>query len=202
LHILIIFNGLAGFGLIVDAEEEAKEEMKAELPVPSDHKEFLQQIQFVQHSIGIIAHGIVELKQISSSLIMTAIASKEQLYSQQFKEAILRTNTTVGDTRKLIKSIQSETVKLESNPKINQTVIRLRKNMLCTVSHRFVQEIQVYQQFQTQAEAELKKKITRQLKLINSEITEDQINEALMKGESSEKFIKDEILRVSKVSFY
>jgi t-SNARE complex subunit (syntaxin) len=74
--------------------------------------------------------------------------------------------------------------------------------MLCTVSQRFVQEIQVYQQFQNQAEAELKKKITRQIKLINSEITEDQINEALMKGESSEKFIKDEILRVSKVNFY
>jgi t-SNARE complex subunit (syntaxin) len=202
LRILITFNGLAGFGLIVDDEEETKEEVKVELPVSSDHKVFLQQIEFIQHNISIISRGIIELKQISSSLIMTAIASKEQLYSQQFKEAILRTNTIVGNTRKLIKCIQAETFVMESNRKINQTVIRLRKNMLCTVSQRFVQEIQVYQQFQNQAEAELKKKITRQIKLINSEITEDQINEALMKGESSEKFIKDEILRVSKVNFY
>jgi hypothetical protein len=86
LRILITFNGLAGFGLIVDDEEETKEEVKVELPVSSDHKVFLQQIEFIQHNISIISRGIIELKQFSSRQKSNFIhSSSRKPFSEQIQ---------------------------------------------------------------------------------------------------------------------
>jgi t-SNARE complex subunit (syntaxin) len=100
------------------------------------------------------------------------------------------------ETKALIKQLQHETESMKSNPLHSMSEVTLRDNMLLTVGVKYNHVIKDYQNIQNHFKFELKKKLARQITLINPGITEQETDQILETKEESQDILKDAILTV------
>lgn len=73
-------------------------------------------------------------------------------------------------------------------------IIRMRENVCYKLSKRFIDEICIYKKAQEKYHADLKKKITRQIRIVSTDVTEEEVD-AIMKSNKGGKSGVDTLYR-------
>ena len=77
---------------------------------------------------------------------------------------------------------------MRSDPAAVTSELRIRQNMHGTLARKFMESMKEYQGSQVKYKADMKKKVTRQVKVVNPDATDDQINEVISTGDTSQVF--------------
>eukprot|EP01040_Poterioochromonas_malhamensis_P003105 gene3105-3303_t len=159
------------------------------------HSSFLIEIDRMRDELHHFTTIVEELKTISQSVIQSAIPQREDYYSRLFADHISTGNQVARSIKDKVYELQSQTQQLRQRTSSTSAEIRMRENLTGTVINRYALIMKEYQSLQTHSRMALRKKITRQILLINPEIQENIIEKALDESQYSQNYIKDAILK-------
>lgn len=196
-------------------------ELAQDIPLYTPRKDnpqlnlFFENIDSLKKYLEIIKKSTKEIQNQSKIILQSSSASeKETKASQAMEETIITTDKIVRECKKLVQALQKEVKdtggggggegkkssksqqkQLKESPEDQQ----LKINALMILIRQFVSLMKDYQNSQTIHQIEMKKKFKRQIKVIQPQITDEEI-ETLIKsgqGNNSSMIYKDVILKGS-----
>jgi t-SNARE complex subunit (syntaxin) len=85
---------------------------------------------------------------------------------------------------------------MSTQPKTKQSELRIRLNLVNTLTRKFVDVMKEYQNAQTKYKTDIKKKVKRQVQIVKPDATTEEIESVLKSGGGSGEVFKSAILKV------
>ena len=92
--------------------------------------------------------------------------------------------------------MREETNRLVSSRGAKQSEIRIRENLVSTLTRKFVDVMKEYQNAQQKFKTDIKKKVKRQVQIVKPDATTEEIDTVLKSGGGSGDVFKSAILKV------
>lgn len=89
--------------------------------------------------------------------------------------------------------MKEQTEEIEKNQSVPESQLRIRKNQYATLSRQFVEAMDEYKKVQEEYESQLKDKVSRQVRIINPDARDEDIDKIIQQGDPSQ-FIKQAIV--------
>jgi len=119
---------------------------------------------------------------------LTSVSIDQSSKGSEAQQLIDTTNAMVTDTRKALDQLKADTAAYQNSKTATATEVRIRTNMHGTLTQKFLELVQEYQEVQTTYRNKFKEKIERQVKIAKPDITQEEIDEAIESGDSSRVF--------------
>ena len=120
----------------------------------------------------------------------------EQDESRELETLIGTTNKEAALAKKLLKKLREETVKLKKTNGCKQSEIKIRDNLINTMTRKFVDVMKEYQNAQTKYKTDIKKKVKRQVQIIKPDATAEEIDAVFKSGGGVGEVMRNTVLQV------
>jgi len=118
-----------------------------------------------------------------NSISIDQVGSKNEV-----QNLIDTTNGSVNDVRKRLEKLKADNNAYAASKDSSPTEDRIRTNMHITLTQKFMEVAQEYQEVQTTYKNKYKEKVERQYKIAKPDASPEEIDEALESGDSSKIF--------------
>jgi len=153
-----------------------------------DFDEFLVIIEEVNQGIEEIKQNVDYMKRLQK-MILTEPSKSEREKHQAKHGDLLSTNKGLGSkVQKLIKEQSERNNKLEKKGTLTSnewSELRLKKTQVQTASNRFLDIWTEYNSLQVEFREKVKKELARNIKITNNNLSQDEIEEKIDKGDIS-----------------
>ena len=156
---------------------------------------FFSDIELVKKQIDVVVHSTTRLGEIDSCQLVATTSEEEKALSDELAPLIQETNKKLNMVKILIKKLNDETIRMKSNKDAKQSEIRIRENLLQTISRKFVDVMKDYQSAQTKYKTNLKKKVKRHVLLVKPDATNDEIEIVFKSGGGADELFKGAVLK-------
>eukprot|EP01112_Ceratiomyxa_fruticulosa_P011485 TRINITY_DN3115_c2_g1_i1.p1 TRINITY_DN3115_c2_g1~~TRINITY_DN3115_c2_g1_i1.p1 ORF type:complete len:328 (+),score=65.95 TRINITY_DN3115_c2_g1_i1:111-1094(+) len=185
----------------VDTKKGKKDKGKKNADVELDNVEggnefmndFFQDVGSIKATMGNIRRNIkaIEEKYMSS---LTAISIDQgNKVSAEIQQIIDETGRMSQEVRSRLENLKVNNEAYAKSKSATPTELRIRQNMQGTLTQKFVELMQEYQEVQTDYKNKYKDRMVRQYKIVKPEASPDEIDEAIESGDSSKVFV-DQIM--------
>jgi len=152
---------------------------------------FFQDVGSIKGTMGTIKNiKSIEEKYVSQ---LNSVMDQSGKGGNEVQQLIDTTNGLVTETRGKLDKLKSDTAAFQSSKAATPTEVRIRANMHGTLTQKFLEIVQEYQEVQTAYKNKYKEKVERQYKIAKPDASPDEIEEAMQTGDSS-KIFADQIL--------
>ena len=112
-------------------------------------------------------------------MVLATTSEAEAKLSAELNPLVSRTNQTSKRIKQVLSDMADSTTTLKANAKKGEFVneIRIRENLQSTLSRKFVETIKEYQKRQQDYKDDVKKKVTRQVRIVKQDATDEEIDE-------------------------
>jgi len=141
----------------------------------ADMGDFFTEVGIVKNSMNKIRNNIDLIKDNYSKTL--AGAASEQ--SKNANEDVSRWMEEIQDEQRKVRSILLKMADQNKNATPGATETRMRVNMHGTLTRKFMSLMQEYEELQTKYKNKIKDTVKRQLKIVNPEATEEQIDKVV-----------------------
>jgi len=142
-------------------------------------KIFFETVSEIKSGMATIRRNI---KAIEESYGQSLVAlNVDQKSSDELEKLIDSTNLAAADLRNKLKEIDAENKQLEKSVK-GTAQYRIRTNMHQTLTRKFLDLMQEYQEVQTKYKNKYRERVERQYKIAKPDATQEEIDEALESG--------------------
>lgn len=142
--------------------------------------DFFANADDIQKNIQQVEANIQEMERIQSSIISNIIPEKQQQFSTQLEELIDNTNAMVTRSKQMLDAMEESNKKAEKDGV--STMSRIRENQHRQLSRDFVDTIRKFQNVQNTYRDKFKDRIRREVKIVNPDATEDEVEAAVDSG--------------------
>ncbi|KAN0043242.1 hypothetical protein ACTA71_010882 [Dictyostelium dimigraforme] len=151
--------------------------------------EFYQEVGLIKSSMTSIKKNLraIEDKYVLS-LNTISVEQQNQKYEDDIQLILEVTNSSFSELKKKLDTMKSSNEKFSSSKSSTPTEVRIRNNMLNTLTQKFIEMMREYQDIQNNYRNKYKEKIERQYKIVKPEATQQEINEAIQSGDSKKIF--------------
>lgn len=148
---------------------------------------FFQDVGLIKASMSNIRKNI---KQIEEKYVvqLNSVAMDQNKGSNEVQNLIDATNAQVTEVRGRLDKLKSDTAAFQSSKAATTTEVRIRANMHGTLTQKFLELVQEYQEVQTTYKNKYKEKVERQYKIAKPDASPDEIEDAMQSGDSSKIF--------------
>lgn len=119
---------------------------------------------------------------------------------------VKKTNKCATSAKTTLTSLREETDRMKQEAQssnIKQTPeIRIRDNLVNTLTRKFVEVMKEYQNAQTKYKTEIKKKVKRQVQIVKPDATMEEIDAVFKSGGGASEVLKTAILTVRTLHLY
>jgi len=139
---------------------------------------------------GLLTNIRRNVKQIEEKYVqqLNSISIDQVGSKNEVQNLIDATNGTVTDVRRRLEKMKADNNIYASSKDSSTTEVRIRTNMQSTLTQKFLEVAQEYQEVQTTYKNKYKEKVERQYKIAKPDATPEEIDEALESGDSSKIF--------------
>jgi len=141
--------------------------------------EFFQDVGDIKNEMRGIAKNIKTIEEKYSQALNEAKQEKSKETSQEIEALLNETNKSKAIVLKKLEAMKKGTEEFSGSGEGSKTEIRLRTNMHGTLSTKFLELMQEYQQVQAEYTAKYKERVRREMKIVKPEATEEEIEEAI-----------------------
>jgi len=148
---------------------------------------FFQDVGLIKTSMSNIKKNIklIEEKYV---IQLNSVMDQSGKGGNEVQQLIDATNAMVTETRGKLDKLKSDTAAFQSSKASTATEVRIRMNMHGTLTQKFLEVVQEYQEVQTTYKNKYKEKVERQYKIAKPDATPDEIDDAMQSGDSSKIF--------------
>jgi len=173
-----------------------------EEPTSNDHNEkskflldFFADVDIVKKQIIVIRQATARISDINQQVILATTTEREQQLSAELGPIVQETNSKAAVSKGLLQRLKEDTDKLKTSGKAKQSEIRIRENLVNTLTRKFVDVIKEYQNAQQKYKTDIKKKVKRQVQIVKPDATTEEIDDVLKSGGGTSEVFKTAILK-------
>jgi t-SNARE complex subunit (syntaxin) len=153
--------------------------------------QFFSQVEVVNGGIREIKEATARIKEITEQATFAASGAAEKELSEQLQPTLDRANREAQQSSKLLKQIKAETKAMHKDMAKDADIanqVKVRENLHGTLVRKFVDVIKAYQDAQTKYRADIKKKVSRQVKHVVPDATDEQIDGLIRTGDTGQVY--------------
>lgn len=172
---------------------------------PNDKMQpFFNDVELVKNNIHAIKDATKRMQEINQAVVQATTSDKEQSSSSELEALIKSTTKKASIAKQILQRLREETENLlKANPKAkNSPEIRIRENLVNTLTRKFVDVMKDYQAANSAHKMELKKKVKRQIQIAKPNATEAEIEAVFQSGTGAGDVLKTTILKVCILSLF
>ena len=160
-------------------------------------EQFFADVEVVKKQIAIITHSSKHISDINQRVVLATTAEKEQELSDELKPVLSDANKKAQVAKQILQKLREDTERIKTSKEGNKQAadIRIRENLVNTLTRKFVDVMKDYQNVQQKYKQDIKKKVTRQVQIVKPEATTEEIDVVMKSGGASNLF-QTEILKV------
>jgi len=158
-------------------------------------KAFFLSVDTVKADIKEIKHACKKIQSINQDMMLATTADAEGKLSDALNPVLGKANKAAKRCKNTLKALVEETEKLKLAHDAKQAnELRIRENLGSTLSRKFVEVVKEYQKKQQDYKDDVKKKVTRQVRIVKEDATEEEIESVMRSGGSTEQLFEQAIL--------
>jgi len=159
--------------------------------------QFFKDVEIVKKQIAFIGQSTLNIKDINQRVTLATTTEKEQDLSEELKPLLTDSNKKATIAKTLLQKLREDTERLKSSKEAssNTSDIRIRENLVNTLTRKFVEVMKEYQTAQQRYKQDIKKKVTRQVQIVKPDATTEEID-AVMKTGGTGALFQSSILKV------
>lgn len=158
-------------------------------------QEFFAKVETVKSNISLIKDATKDIAEINQNVLQATTNEREQDYSNKLEPLIKKTNASATSAKKTLQFLREETDRLKESPDTKSTPeVRIRDNLVNTLTRKFVDVMKEYQNAQTKYKTDIKKKVKRQVQIVKPDATTEEIDAVFKAGGGSGEVLKSAIL--------
>lgn len=158
--------------------------------------EFFNDVEIVKKNINFIKDATKRVSEINQQVVLATTNDREADVSASLGPTIADTNKRAQIAKTLLQRLREDTERMKSQTK-KQSEIRIRENLVNTLTRKFVDVMKEYQSVQTKYKMDIKKKVKRQVQIVKPDATSEEIDAVLKSGNGADQVFKEAILKVS-----
>lgn len=158
--------------------------------------QFFEDVEMVKQNILAVQSATKQISQVNQEVVLATTPEKEHELSATLQPIIESTNKKASHAKQLLQSLREETERQKtSTSQSEKTEIRIRENLVSTLTRKFVEVMKSYQNSQQKFKTDIKKKMKRQLQIVKPDASAEEIDEAVSTGTGSADIFKNSILK-------
>jgi len=143
---------------------------------------FFQAVEQIKNEIDSIIQATNSIEKINEQALQATTTEKEQELSKRLKKVLDGTNKQAKAAKNLLGELKIENEKLKDSGAVTGSDLRVRENMLNTLTRKFIDEMKLYQAAQQKYKTDIQRKLKRQVKVVKPDATDEEVEE-IMKSE-------------------
>jgi|EP00605_Chrysophyceae_sp_TOSAG23-4_P002085 t-SNARE complex subunit (syntaxin) len=155
--------------------------------------DFFGDVELVKKNINLIKNVTKRIGEIQQQVILATTNDKESELSAELKPLVEETNKKANIAKQMLQKLREDTERMKTKDG-QQSEIRIRENLVSTLTRKFVDVMKEYQSVQTKYKTEIKKKVKRQVQIVKADASSEEIDSILKSGGADQVF-KDAILK-------
>lgn len=164
-------------------------------PKSADHmQEFFSDVEIVKNAIASVKDATRKISDINQNVVQATTIESEQNQSSELEPIIKSTNKKATLAKQLLQKLKEETDKNKAQNGQKSPEVRIRENMVSTLTRKFIDVMKEYQNSQTKFKTDIKKKVKRQVQIVKPDATTEEIDAVFKSGGGSGEFVKTAIL--------
>eukprot|EP00977_Amphora_coffeiformis_P001119 scaffold227_cov165-Amphora_coffeaeformis.AAC.32 len=157
-------------------------EMGKQNTQPKHMESFFRHVDAVKADIEAVQKASKKIGEINEATMQATTTEEENKLSQKMRPLVDKTNKQAQRTKNTLGLLKEETKKLQSEDAIKPSDLRVRENLVNTLTRKFIDEMKAYQAAQQKYKTDIKKKVTRQVQIVKPDATDEEID-AVMRSE-------------------
>jgi len=150
----------------------------------------------VKKNVNVIKDAAKRISEIQQQVVLATTNDKEAELSHELGPTIQETNKKANIAKQLLQKLREDTERMKSQPTAkNLSEIRIRENLVNTLTRKFVDVMKEYQSVQTKYKTEIKKKVKRQVQIVKADATSEEIDAIIKAGGGADQVFKEAILK-------
>ncbi|KAL7569068.1 hypothetical protein ACA910_016911 [Epithemia clementina (nom. ined.)] len=164
-------------------------------PQQAKHMEhFFREVESIKEDIEAVKKATRSIADINEAALQATTTDEENELSRKLRPLVDQTNKRAKRTKTLLGLLKEETKKLQDENSIKQSDLRIRDNLLNTLTRKFIDEMKAYQGAQQKYKTDIKKKVTRQVQIVKPDATEEEIDEVMRSEGGRDSLYRERIL--------
>eukprot|EP00542_Grammatophora_oceanica_P010286 CAMPEP_0194029022 /NCGR_PEP_ID=MMETSP0009_2-20130614/2882_1 /TAXON_ID=210454 /ORGANISM="Grammatophora oceanica, Strain CCMP 410" /LENGTH=315 /DNA_ID=CAMNT_0038668597 /DNA_START=205 /DNA_END=1152 /DNA_ORIENTATION=+ len=171
-------SGQNGGGGDIEMGGKTDEEKRSDI-----NKEiFFQAVEEIKRLIDSVIQASQEIEIMNEQAMQATTTKDEKALSKRLRRTIDETNKKAKGAKNLLGELKEENEKLKSSGELNKADLRVRENMLNTLTRKFIDEMKNYQSAQQKYKTDIQQKMKRQVLVVKPNATDEEVDE-IMKSE-------------------
>jgi len=155
---------------------------------------FFREVDTIKNDIESVAKATKRIGDINEEALIATTTDEENALSEQLRPLIDKTNKLAKRTKNLLGLLKEETEKLKGEQRLKQSDLRIRENLLSTLTRKFIDEMKLYQSSQQKYKNDIKKKVKRQVQIVKPDATDQEIEEVMRSEGGRDALYRQRIL--------
>ena len=158
--------------------------------------EFFGDVELVKKNVNLIKNVTVRIGEIQQQVVLATTNEKEAELSAELKPLVEETNKKAQVAKLILQKLREDTERMKASDKTGNIAgeVRIRENLVSTLTRKFVDVMKEYQTVQTKYKTEIKKRVKRQVQIVKADATSEEID-AIMKSGGADQVFKEAILK-------
>jgi t-SNARE complex subunit (syntaxin) len=145
-------------------------------------QEFLKIIEIVKKNIVNIREGTKEIVEINQKFILATTEKQEETASEGLSQIIINGNKNAKSAQGLLKDLNKEILELEKKNSLKPGDLRIRKNLVQTITKKYIDVLKEYQNVQNKSKELKKKRAVKRVQQVKPDATPEEIDAVIKTG--------------------
>jgi len=144
-------------------------------------RNFFSHVEYLQDTISQISSATTEITRLNEEALLATTSAREKELSTALEPCIRSTNADAKRAKDILGLLREDNSRIAREGG-NDADLRVRDNLVNTLTRKFIAEMKVYQQAQKKYRADIKAKVRRQVQIVKPDATEEQIDAVFRDG--------------------
>jgi t-SNARE complex subunit (syntaxin) len=150
--------------------------------------DFFNEVENVKKYVNSIKKATKRISEIQQQVIFATTNDKEAELSAELKPLTDDTNKEANLAKTKLAELRDITERMKGSPDNQPSEIRIRDNLISTLTRKFIDVMKEYQSVQTKYKTEIKKKVKRQVQIVKADATSEEIDLIIKSGGTDQVF--------------
>lgn len=149
---------------------------------------FFQEVEQVKRNLKQIRAASKQIQGIDTEQNMAVDSKDEAAYSKKMNDIVTQTNKVAKQCKGTLDDMKAETARIKSSSGSEQNELRIRENLVNTLTRKYVETVKEYQKRQQDYKDNVKAKVSRQVHIVKPEASEEDIETLMQDGTVGDVF--------------
>jgi t-SNARE complex subunit (syntaxin) len=164
--------------------------------VNAQMSQFFGDVEIVKTNINAIKDATRSISEINQQVVLATSNEREAELSAELTPLIQVNNKKANVAKQLLQRLREDTERMKTSSTGKQSDIRIRENLVSTLTRKFVDVMKDYQNIQTKYKTDIKKKVKRQVQIVKPDATNEEVEAVLKSGGGADQVFQEAILKV------